>query len=160
MKKRLVVIALATLSSVASAQNMNRATDAQVQAYVRKFVASDSKPSIQEKVNSARERASTIIGVQACSNRLSADRILGKWVAPGERPETIINTPIYQLQYHDKNSCLSVDRIDNFTEPAKNALSFRVAFVSDSSGESIINNYTLVRQADGAWLITKAADRW
>lgn len=140
----------------AQVQNVNTASPEQVRAYVEKFVSHDGSASLQEKIESARDRATQIITIQACYKGYDPYRLLSRWLMPGRDPALTINSTMFHLTYHDKNTCMSVDRIDNFSEPAKNALSYRVVFVSDSSGESRNFNYTLVRQSDGEWLILNA----
>ena len=58
------------------------------------------------------------------------------------------------FKYHPKSKCVSVSRVDDIKQVAKNALEYRVTYESDVSGETYIANYAMVRQPDGVWLYT------
>lgn len=135
---------------------MNRPTDEQVRAAVRKFTTPAADTSLAELINSARSRATEVVTSQSCYRSYDIYKYLGRYVAPKKSPELVFASPMVNLTYHDKNACLSVERVDNFKSVAKNAISFRVVFVSDSSGESKNLNYTMIRQADGEWLFSRA----
>ncbi len=158
MTKVIFVIILLIVGITVQAQTMNKPTEEQIRAYAM-FGSTSTDSAMKAKIESAKLRASMVLATQACANKIGADKLLTRWVVPGEMANTVINTPIYLLDYHDKNSCLSVSRVDDFKEPAKNALSFRAIFVSDSSGESVTNRYVLVRQSDGEWMISMASNR-
>jgi hypothetical protein len=59
------------------------------------------------------------------------------------------------MKYHDRNKCLSVKQIDTLVMPALNALSFRVIYFADDSGETINFKYLMLRSDDGSWKLQK-----
>ena len=154
MKYFLLVALL--LPGIVGAQELNRPTDAQVRNVARKFMAPAGNKVLSDLVNSARVRAGEVIMVQSCYRSFDASRLLGRYVMPDMTPEFVFASPMYSLQHHDKSQCLDIDRIDNFKTIAKNAISFRTVFVSPSSGESKVLDYTMTRQADGEWLFSQA----
>ncbi|MDO4250739.1 MAG: hypothetical protein Q4C68_04435 [Moraxella sp.] len=56
------------------------------------------------------------------------------------------------LQYHPKNQCVSVKNIGNWQMPAKNALTFRVIYHSDISGETATALVSMIYD-NGNWLV-------
>lgn len=68
-------------------------------------------------------------------------------------------TPISRMKYHDKNKCVSVQALDQWTMPALNALNFRVVFFGDDSGEVSNFEYYFKKTDDGSWKIEHAEVR-
>jgi uncharacterized protein YchJ len=58
-------------------------------------------------------------------------------------------------RYHDKNSCLTILRLQGITAPALNALRFEAVYLAEDSGESVIKEHEAVRQLDGQWLFNR-----
>lgn len=59
------------------------------------------------------------------------------------------------MNYHDRNKCVSVSTIDQWTMPALNALLFRVVYFADDSGETTNFLYLFKKTDDGSWKIAK-----
>lgn len=68
-------------------------------------------------------------------------------------------TPITRMKYHDKNKCVSVQALDQWTMPALNALKFRVVFFGDDSGEVSKFEYLFKKTDDGTWKIERSEVR-
>ena len=68
-------------------------------------------------------------------------------------------TPITRMKYHDKNKCVSVQALDQWTMPALNALNFRVVFFGDDSGEVSNFEYFFKKTDDGSWKIERSEVR-
>lgn len=60
------------------------------------------------------------------------------------------NSEMY-MKYHDRNKCVSVRAIDNWSMPALNALQFRAVYFAEDSGETVNFGYLLKRTDDGSW---------
>jgi hypothetical protein len=56
------------------------------------------------------------------------------------------------MQYHDKNTCLSVIRIAGWEAPNLHTLRYEVTFKADDSGETRVIKHEVIRQTDGSWL--------
>ena len=64
--------------------------------------------------------------------------------------EKFPNHPGY-MQYHDRNKCVSLRTIDNWTMPALNALKFRSVYFAEDSGETVNFEYLMKKMDDGSW---------
>lgn len=60
--------------------------------------------------------------------------------------------PIKYMQYHDYNTCVRAQTLDQFSMPALNALRFRVIYFADDSGETSSFTYLFMNTNDG-WKI-------
>lgn len=66
-----------------------------------------------------------------------------------------VKRPTLKTPYHNAASCLTVVRVHGWAAPANNALQFEVVYKAEDSGESAKSWHELVRQPDGAWLVTQ-----
>lgn len=130
-------------------------TEAQMQKLaklvVNPVVSSEAKPLW----DTARDRIAEVLLYESCYPQYGSHSYLGRYVAPGVDPVFVFNDPIFRMQYHPKTECVTVDRIDDVKMKAKNAISFRVIFVSDASGETETYTHHLTRQPDDQWLFTR-----
>ncbi len=62
-------------------------------------------------------------------------------------------TPNANTKYHDQTKCLDVQRIADWSKPAKNALRFRAWYVAADSGEAGNQRFELQKASDGTWVI-------
>lgn len=110
---------------------------------------------LESKIKEASEVIQLFIERSSCMNegQRALNSTLNIYAAPGSDFTYVGDGPAVHLKYHDKNTCMSVSRI-NFSakQPASNALRFETLYVSDSSGETEIHNHVVVRQTDGSWL--------
>lgn len=70
----------------------------------------------------------------------------GWWDATSRFPNSSV-----MMKYHDRNKCLSVRALDQWTMPALNALQFRAVFFADDSGETVNFAYLFKKLDDGSW---------
>lgn len=56
------------------------------------------------------------------------------------------------MQYHPKNKCLTMVRLDGWKMAARNAIAFRAVFSSDYSGESSARPFLMRKTPEGVWL--------
>lgn len=61
----------------------------------------------------------------------------------------------FQMKYHDRNKCVSVQAIDKWQMPALNALVFRAIYVADDSGETANFMYVLKKDDEGQWKLER-----
>ena len=59
---------------------------------------------------------------------------------------------IHAPEHHPKDKCLNVERVDNWSLETKNAFNFRVLFISEESGETVVKKMTM-RKEDGEWRV-------
>ena len=95
-----------------------------------------------------------VLAIYPCLQHGSAMSALNPYAVPGTDMSPYYyaaSVPIMRTQYHDKNVCMSVTRLDSWTMPAMNILKFRSIFIADDSGET--NNIFLLmrRMEDGQW---------
>lgn len=113
-----------------------------------------------KNINIAVSEASTVIsefiGMNSCITGYNGS-MLNRYAAPGKLypSNNYIGAPVPQMRYHDKSSCASVLRIQDWKMPARNALRFEVSYISDTSGEVIKDNNEVVKQPSGEWLFTR-----
>jgi hypothetical protein len=79
-----------------------------------------------------------VFGADIIADQMTYGRVVG--VSPGK-----------SWKYHQKSTCPSIRAIDNWKMPALNALTFRVSFLADDSGEADIRYYSLLKSPSGAW---------
>jgi hypothetical protein len=138
---------------------MPQPTDAQVAQLVKwanspAMTNNDIKPMWE----SAKERIGTVVLFASCSPSGDAsEKSLARYTVPNSM-YVFLGAPGFPMNfmtYHPKSECLTIDRIDGVNLLARNAFSFRVVYVSDTSGESSIANYKVIRQPDGEWLFAR-----
>jgi len=62
--------------------------------------------------------------------------------------------PIFNMRHHNKNRCVGVRAIDQWSMPALNVLQFRVVYFAEDSGEAA-NFFIQFKLSDGgAWLLS------
>lgn len=67
--------------------------------------------------------------------------------------DATIGLPIRGMQFHDKNKCLRIQSLDQWSMPALNALLFRSVYFADDSGEVANFLYLFMKTDDGSWKI-------
>lgn len=90
----------------------------------------------------------------ACMNHYQAAKSLAEFAAPGSllANRYTAGYPMSQMEYHDRNQCLDVLRIQGWQAPADNALRFELIYKAADSGEAATTKHEVVRQPDGNWL--------
>lgn len=99
------------------------------------------------------------IATHQCINDSDALRFMNRYSVPGVTLDDISwgnfnypNSQIY-MKHHDRNKCVSVSAINQWTKPALNALQFRVVYFADDSGEMVKFGYVFRKLDDGSWRI-------
>ncbi len=92
-----------------------------------------------------------ILAIHQCVKEDDGLLRLNIWAAPGRDMRATHSYPLSNVWYHDKNKCLNIRTIDNWSMPALNGLVFRAVYFADDSGETVSVNYELRKMDDGAW---------
>lgn len=154
---------LASNASSATSSDVQSATPTQAQVESLKHKMANVHASAKALVlwKSASETVLKVTQFLSCYPSFPVSEHLMRYVAPGDEQvagfifQGVMDRGAYGgFRYHPKSQCVSVDRIDSVKAKANNALSYRVIFLSDSSGETYIGRYTIARQPDGVWLYT------
>lgn len=100
-----------------------------------------------------------VLGIHQCVKNNESLRQMNIYAVPGENMASQMgvgysfpNSPNF-MKYHDRNKCVSVRAIDQWTMPALNALKFRAVYFADDSGETINFTYLFKKSDDGSWKI-------
>lgn len=131
-------------------------SEAQVRAIQAQITAKQNDALLRAAIDEARPNIQTVITFLSCYPGWDAGRYLGQYLTPEANQQDVL-APMPMMKYHQKAHCLTVNRMDGWGMPARNALVFRVLYLSDASGESRAFRYELVKQADGAWLFRRAS---
>ncbi len=75
-------------------------------------------------------------------------------MVPGAGMGYYFSAPLPRARYHNQSACMTVTRVQGWSSPALNALSFEVVYVADDSGESSKTRHEMIKQPDGTWLFS------
>lgn len=113
-------------------------------------------------MNEALPTIKKILSIHQCLKNSAGLRQMNFYAVTGvdmtryENPyDSTIGLPIVNMKYHDKNKCLSVQAIDQWSMPALNALLFRAVYFADDSGETANFLYLFKKTDDGSWKIAQ-----
>lgn len=116
-----------------------------------------------EKTNAAIDAAlptiKKVLAIHQCIKVDDGMLQLNAYSLPGVAMEKwILNYPnsSHFMKYHDRSKCVSVRAIDNFAMPALNALSFRVVYFAEDSGETVNFGFQMRKADDGRWLLSSS----
>jgi hypothetical protein len=115
-------------------------------------------PQIQTSIDEATPTIARFIGRLSCwMNAVQGINAFNEFAAPGVdfRFSLHQKRPTLSTPYHNAATCLTVVRVHGWTAPANNALQFEVVYKAEDSGESAKSRHEVVRQSDGAWLVTQ-----
>lgn len=129
-------------------------SDAQLMRMVQAMNASGKSEEVEALYQEAKELISGILLITSC-NFSSPGRQLARYKTPGVHWDFI--NANFLMTHHSSSLCLDVQRVDAWKLEARNAFSFRVQYVSEQSGESSERFFTLTRQPDGVWMISRAS---
>ncbi len=160
-KSLIAICSLCVASSATSASSLPlpRPTQQQLEGLKTKVANATVPKNAKLLWQSASGTVAKITLILSCYPE-PIDTALLKYVAPGNEhvpgfvfSQGVMDRAAYGgFRFHPKTQCVTVDRIDDVKAEAKNALSYRVVYVSDVSGETFITKYTMAQQPDGAWL--------
>lgn len=148
--------ATVTLVNSPPSAGVARITDGQRSAISQRLASPQTNAELQEAIRQATSTIQPLLERVSCISNYNQS-ILTKFAAPGYAFGIGHVLPMIRMQYHDKATCLDVVRLQGWSMPARNALKFEVVFEAPDSGESMKNDYTLVRQPDGVWLVHRAS---
>ncbi len=110
---------------------------------------------VKQNLLEAKETINAFLRTASCIQNYNGSS-LNIYAAPGHEFSSFgFFSPITGTKYHDKNSCLTIVRIQGIAAPALNALRFEVVYLAEDSGESVKKQHELVKQPDGQWLFTR-----
>lgn len=168
-----------SLSACADLENLNHSLPGNERAQASGSVmatqpaVSQSKPTQlivpdDKKVAAAMTEAlptiKKILSIHQCLKNSAGLRQMNFYAVPGSDMTRFENSydsthtfglPIYRMEYHDKNKCLSVQALDQWVMPALNALLFRAVYFADDSGETSNFIYLFQKTDDGSWKIAQ-----
>ncbi len=142
-------------SAIGSTSGSATPTVGQVHAASSKIVNATTNRQTATLWTGARDKALMVVLAQSCYPMYDVGKYLNRHSAPNASGDIYLD-PMYTMDHHPKSQCLTVDRVDDLKSTAKNAIAFRVIFVSDASGESKSLNYEMERQPDNTWLFLHA----
>lgn len=93
------------------------------------------------------------VALHRCMSDYDSVRLLNIYAVPGVQLmglTTLPNSSLF-MKYHDLNKCLSMRTIDQWEMPALNALTFRIVYIADDSGETVNIAYLFKKMDDGSW---------
>lgn len=128
-------------------------SDAQLVRMVQAMNAPGKSEEVEALYQEAKELISSILLITSC-NFSSPKGQLARYKAPGVHLDFI--NANFLMNHHSPSLCLDVQRVDGWKLEARNAFSFRVQYLSEQSGESSERFFTLTRQPDGVWMISRA----
>ncbi len=149
--------AAAMADEMAQMPNMDRPTEAQILEISHHAASVSTNPSTAALWKSAHSQATLVMLMQSCYGNYDVANVLARYTAPNYRPSDVFHSPMDNMAHHPKSKCLTVDRIDDMKATAKNAISFRVMYVSDVSGEGKPMYYEMEREPDDTWLFQRAS---
>lgn len=102
-----------------------------------------------------------VLAIHQCVKDWQSLRLMNIYAVPGTDMSAVgyagYNYPNYSsfMRYHDRNKCVSVSTLDQWTMPALNALQFRAVYFADDSGETVNFLYLFKKMDDGSWKIAQ-----
>ena len=141
-----------TIKLAEPASDSNTATKTQL------VIPKDEK--IKSAIDAALPNIKKILSIHSCLIDPQGLRLLNQYAMPGVNLESHgfgsggPVPPIMTMQYHNKNKCVGVRSIDQFSMPALNALQYRVVYFANDSGETRSYQFLLQKSEDGNWLLT------
>lgn len=121
---------------------------------------------LQSQIAADRAEAKPLIDklvmTSACSTDNSAWNSVNR---QAEKPATWSadfkgSSAVGSMKYHSKSRCLDVLRIAKWEKPAKNALNFTVYLISAQSDEAVHQNFALIKDDGGEWLVRSIGDAY
>jgi hypothetical protein len=134
-------------------------TAEQVQVLKRHIATGASDAAMTQARQEAAVHIERAVMGMACAPKTVGYPVMGfmeTMKAPNGSIDTTFGAPRQSMRYDTGGQCLDVVRLDAWSMPARNALTFRAVFASKASGEGASKTYQMVKQPEGAWLFTAA----
>ena len=153
-KKRQVIMLLAGVliysSAIANVTTLPSLSDEQARQLKAQLNLKTKNKTLNRLVTDAGPTIEKVLSMTAC---FAPGNTFGMYQSDQAGPGAI-DQP-YLFTHHDHSECVNVQRILDWKMTAKNALAFRVMFVSEQSGENIKKSYEVQKQLDGSWLFKR-----
>ncbi|WP_422088313.1 hypothetical protein [Variovorax sp.] len=113
-------------------------------------------PAVGKVVRSASPTIESFVRTEGCITAHNG-AVLNPFAAPGRLFEGngFQGGPMTEMQFHDKTSCVTVKRIQNWKMVSPKLLRFEVVYVGDDGEEHTVKRHELMRQPKGGWLFTR-----
>lgn len=161
----ILVVSALTLTLDALAQStpaIARMAEGGQKEKIQLVVPKDKNTSVA--IDAALPMIKKVLAIHQCARvregllPLNALALPGVDIAGINEPYTADRYPnnINWMRHHDLSKCLSIRAIDKFNMPALNALTFRVVYYAEDSGETVNFSLLFKRGDDGDWRLSKA----
>jgi hypothetical protein len=149
---RYLMLALGFCATAAAAEvKTAKQTEEQKTALAAALNSKLADPDAQKVRSELAPNLTKLLNILACYSQLDIGNFTKRFFAPNVSDYVV---PVTNgMNYHDRATCLSVERIDGWSMSAKNAVKMRVVFVADDSGESAVRNLEWQKQSDDVWLL-------
>jgi hypothetical protein len=142
---------------IGSAVGLAKPTTSVQSRSMKRLVPSDKATATA--MESAMPLVNKVVGIHSCVNNSEGLRMLNFHGVPGRDFRNnnvggVAYSPMEWMKYHDKSQCLAVRVLDQWAMPALNALTYRVVYFAEDSGETIQFQFQMGRQNDGVWLLS------
>lgn len=113
----------------------------------------------KQAMEAALPKIQEVLSIHRCIKTVDGLRLMNIHAVPGMIVERSSLNPSMQypmswMRYHNKNQCVSVRSIDEWSMPALNALQFRAVFFAQDSGETASYRMTFRKMDSGNWLLS------
>lgn len=146
-------------SAIASVPNLATPLPESESAKTQLIVPKDGRT--KDAIDAALPTIKQVLGIHACIVQPEQLRMLNKYATSGVDMATwgygnqSVSYPNFSMKYHNKNRCVAVRSIDQFSMPALNALQFRVVYFATDSEETINYGFLFKKSDNGNWQIAQ-----
>jgi hypothetical protein len=113
-------------------------------------------PKVSQAFDAALPTIQAVVGIQKCIKQADGMLLLNKYAVPGvAMVRSWWTQPITVMTYHNKNNCVSVRAIDMVSMPALNALTIRVVYYAEDSGETVNYKMLFKKMDNDKWLLAE-----
>lgn len=109
--------------------------------------------AVASLAQAAKPRLTQFLRVVSCLTTYDPGALSG-FANPG-RGALYVTPPATRTKYHDKRSCMTVEAVGPWKQPARNALQVDVKYTAPDSGESIKVSHELIAGQGGRWFFTR-----
>lgn len=136
-------------------------TDAQLASIRRQIAGVTGSAVVRQDLAAASPIIEATVVAVSCATEATALRSLnGRRLVPHNYPtpdDTLSYTAMGGMRYHDRRTCVDLNRVAAVTKPALNALRLKLNFVSASSGEAKVQDVSF-RKVGDQWLLDRLTD--
>lgn len=164
--------AIADQGEQARAKMQAGAQASEISMAVQSDVSEDKPPQlivpkdkrIADAMNAALPTVKQVLSIHQCIKEHQSLRQLNIFAVPGLDMVNRSGASIFadgfpdgpkHMKFHDRNKCVSITTIDNWSMPALNALLFRAVYFATDSGETVNFLYMFKKMDDGSWKLSQ-----